>query len=235
MDQIDLLHRKKSDSQWLYGAGALLCGLATLFLWGQLAIDVEYLLLLGALIATALGVSKKPDMGIYVLGAVAAISGLWFAGGSYLGLVESSAFHPLPLLLSLGLSLAGALAVVAVKWRSADDRRAARLMYALVLIAIVASGALYYQLFTVGIAEHQVARRMILTLAWLAGGLTLIVRSGGKSALRNPGRVLITAAFAKALLYDTTHLDGTLRILALLVTGGLLLGGAWAVRRQETA
>jgi hypothetical protein len=233
------MERTRSDARWLYWGGALLCGLATVFLWGQLAIDVEYLLVLAALVATALGIAERPrahpDWGMLSLGGIAALSGSWFAGGAYLGLVESAAFHPLPLLLALGLSLVGALAVVAVTWQRADEKRAARLMYALVGIATLASGALYYQLFTVGIAEHQVARRMILTLAWLAGGLTLIVRSGGRTALRNPGRLLLGAAFLKALAYDTTHLEGSLRIVALLVTGGLLFGGAWAVRRQEAA
>jgi hypothetical protein len=97
----------------------------------------------------------------------------------------------------------------------------------------VASGAVYYQLFTVGIAEHQVARRMILTLVWLASGLALIVRR--RPALQAGGRVLAGAAYLKALCYDTTHLDGGLRILALLVTGGLLLGGAWALTQKRAA
>jgi len=76
-----------------------------------------------------------------------------------------------------------------------------------------------------------VARRLLLTVVWLAAGLALVVRR--RPALQPGGRVLVAAAYVKALVYDTTHLDGGLRILALLVTGGLLLGGAWALGRRR--
>jgi hypothetical protein len=229
--------RPGSDARWLAWGGALLCALAILFTWGQLAIDSEYLLTVAAFAATALGIwqrpRSRPDLGMHLLLVIAVVSAAWFGGGAYLGVVEVKAFHPLPLLLGLALSLAGALAVALTTWRNADDKRAAGLVLTLVGIGILASAAIYYQVFTVGVAEHQVARRLILTLLWLSGGLALFVRGRGRAALQQGGRVLSAAAYLKALLYDTTHLDGGLRILALLVTGGLLLGGAWALGRAR--
>jgi hypothetical protein len=231
------LKRPAADAAWLAWGGALLCALAVLFTWGQLAIDSEYLLAVAALFATGLAVwrrpARRPDLGVSALVAIAAVSGAWFAGGTYLGLVDANAFHPLPLLLGLGASTAGTVAVALTTWRSSGERRQGRLVYALVALAMMASAATYYQLFTVGVAEHQVARRLVLTLVWLASGLALFVRSRGRASLQNGGRILVAAAYAKALFYDTTHLDGGLRIAALLLTGGLLLGGAYALSRRQ--
>jgi hypothetical protein len=233
--EVRLDARPGSDARWLAWGGALLCALAILFTWGQLAIDSEYLLAVAAFGATALGIwqrpRSRPALGMHLLFLIAAASAAWFGGGAYLGVVEVKAFHPLPLLSGLGLSLAGALAVALTTWRHVDEKRAAGLVLALVGIGLLASAAIYYQLFTVGVAENQVARRLILTLLWLSAGLALFVRSRGRAALQQGGRILVSAAYFKALLYDTTHLDGGLRILALLITGGLLLGGAWALGR----
>jgi hypothetical protein len=230
------MEHPRRDAAWLAGGGALLCVVAVSFLWGQLAIDSEYLLALGAVVAAALGLrqfpSQRPDLGLYLLAGTAAVAGAWFGAGAYLGLVPAAAFHPVPLVAALTLSLVGALAVVLGAFGGASDARAARMIYALCAIALLASAALYYQLFTVGFAGDQVARRMVLTLVWLATGLGLIVRG---ERLQNGGRIFVAAAYAKALFYDTTHLAGGLRITALFVTGALLLGGAWALHRRHEA
>jgi hypothetical protein len=49
--------------------------------------------------------------------------------------------------------------------------------------------------------------------------------------MRDSGFLVVAAAVSKLLIYDTTHLDGLLRVGALAVAGVLLLGSAAAVRR----
>jgi hypothetical protein len=213
--------------------GASLCGLAALFLWRDLQLGSEYFLVLLALAATALGIARRPrarpELGVQLLVACAAIAALWLAAFID-GLVDDSVFHWLPILLALGIALGGAIAVAFLTPSWSDEAHAERLTYSLVAIALVASWAFYYRIFTVGFAADQVARRMVLTGVWLAAGLVLLMR---RDALATGGRVLVVAAVAKALLYDTSHLHGPLRIVLLLGAGGLLLGGAWITSRRS--
>jgi hypothetical protein len=208
--------------------GASLLVLGALFLWRELALDPEWMLALAAVAATGVGL-KRTEAGVAALAGITLVAGGWFAGGALLGLVPEAFFHPVPLLIALALSLAGALAVLLTSWRDADDKLRETLIYTVVGIAMAASWAVYYQVFTVGIAAEEVARRMVLTLVWLAAGLALVLRD---RPLRDGGRVLLLASFAKALFYDTTHLGGALRVALLLVCGGLFLGGAWALERR---
>jgi len=126
------------DARWFAWGGALLCALAVLFTWRQLAIDAEWLLAVGAFAATAIGVARRPDLGMQLLCGVAAVAGGWFAGGAYFGVVEAAAFHPLPLLAALGLALGGAVAVALTRLRDADEKHAVRLVLMLVGIGLVA-------------------------------------------------------------------------------------------------
>src|SRR5688572_9390544 len=171
------MNQTRSDARWLAGCGALFCGLAIFFSWRQLAIGPEYLPTLTALTAIGIGLFQRPralpELGMLLLLGCALVTGAWFAGGAYFGLVPRDIFAPQPLVATLALALGGGLAIALTSWKRADEKRATRLIYALVMIGIFASGALYYQLFTVGFAEEHIVRRLLLTLLWLAGGLAL--------------------------------------------------------------
>src|SRR5262249_27552671 len=113
----------------------------------------------------------------------------------------------------------------------ADNLRMSLLAYTLVASLLVASWALYFQFLTLGVADHQVARRLVLTLAWAIAGLGALVvgRKRGETPIANAGYVLVVAALAKALFYDTTHLGGGLRVATLGSFGLLLLAAAQAL------
>jgi hypothetical protein len=105
--------------------------------------------------------------------------------------------------------------------------------------ALAASWALYFRVFTVGLAEETVARRLVLTLGWLAAGVALVVlaRDGGgaRRGVREAGLVFVAAALLKVVGYDTTHLGGALRIAALAGSGALLTVGAALIGRARRA
>ena len=62
-------------------------------------------------------------------------------------------------------------------------------------------------------------------------GFVLWGRKKGETAIRDAGFLFLAASVGKAALYDTTHLDGMLRVGLLAVAGVVLLGsGAVATR-----
>ncbi|MDP1825977.1 MAG: hypothetical protein Q8L48_22120 [Archangium sp.] len=76
--------------------------------------------------------------------------------------------------------------------------------------------------------DRYVARRLVMTLLWLTPGLWFVVHGSKREdgAIAGAGVVLVVAALAKLLLYDTTHLHGPLRIAAFGLSGLLtMLGG----------
>ena len=216
----------KWDSRVLLWAGAGLVALAVAFLWNDLHVRPEALVAVGAVVAAGLTLARMPR-GLPLLGPAALLSsasvgGLWYAGTR----------HPF-LLVALAVTFLAAL-VAALRSRgvpgSHEDRlRRVVLWYGLAVAGLASSWAFYFQFFTLGIAQDEVARRMLLTLGWLGAGvaMVLVARRRGETVIRDAGFLLVAAAIGKALLYDTTHLSGALRVAVLAAAGVLMLAGGW--------
>jgi hypothetical protein len=224
------------DTQVLLGAGAGLLGLAGVFLWRELQVPAEMLVVLGAGCAAAATVARLPRAlpwaGPAALLATALLGGGWFA------LTKT----PL-LLVALGVTLlAAAFAAVRTLGEPAHDEarplRALLTWYGLSAAALGTTWALYFHFFTTGFAAEALARRMVPTLLWMALGVGLLVLAQVRrmAVVRDAGFFFLAAALGKALLYDTTHLSGSLRVAA-LAAGGLLLvgGGLWSARARQAA
>jgi hypothetical protein len=185
----------------------------------------------GTVAAAALALNKSEGVvavvGPFALLACALGGGMWYAATK----VDM-------LLWGVAVTL---VAAVATMWRTRRDPVTAqeRLQnvlhwYALVTAVISASWAFYFRFLTMGIAEHHIGRRLVLTLIWLAVGVGLVVlsRIRQQNVIRDAGFAFVAMAIGKALLYDTVHLDGTLRVGGLAVAGAMLLGGAWLTNRK---
>lgn len=213
-----------------WGGGALLM-LAGLLFWSELQIPFEgvvaVLAALAAIVSFVRIPRERPLAGPIALLAVTLLGGAWFLATK----------API-LLMSLAICLVASAVTV---WRmhrpaiSQDDRLHLMLLwYGLVASVVVASGAFYFQFFTLGFAHDEVARRLALTLAWVAGGVALIhvAYRRGEPVVRDAGVGLLAVAVGKLLLYDTVHLSGSVRIAGLTAAGLLLLLGAWATAKM---
>jgi len=106
--------------------------------------------------------------------------------------------------------------------------------YALGAAMLAASWGCYFHFLTAGVAADTVARRLVPTLAWLAMGLGFFVsarKRAGHPAAVEVGVALGALALGKAIFYDTTHLQGPLRVLVLAAVGALLLFASGILRR----
>jgi hypothetical protein len=222
-----------TTSRGFAAVGAGLLALAGYFVWRDLGVGAEYLLVVVAVVAAAAELTarprSRPHAGLVALLGCTLIAGAWFGGGALLGIVPRDEFHPVALLLTMGIAVAGCVGAWARLHVSGGAGPVpARVAFPVTLIGMVLSAALYYQFFTVGVAAEHVARRLILTLTWLPVGLLLEARgqARGDRNLAHAGLLLVAGAVVKAILYDTTHLAGGLRVAVLGVAGLLLLGGA---------
>lgn len=221
-----------SDRLLLGGAGAALLGLAAVFGWRELQVDPAYLLTVAAAAGVVVsGVDKNKQAtrtGLMVLFLCAALGGAFYA-----------AVRAATLLPGMFVALGGGLLFLARGYgrarRSGDRSTIALGFAALVATALSASWAGYFHFLTAGLAPDEVARRLVLTLLWVVCGVLLVVVSGRvrEVAMRYAGYVFVVAATGKALLYDTTHLGGGLRVLVLLAAGACLLGGSLLSSRQS--
>ena len=216
----------KWDVKVLTGAGAGMLALAGIFLWRDLKVPQELLLTVAALLASAVAMTDvprhRPLVGPILLLVTSLAGGLWYAA-TKAGM----------LLTGLGLLTLVSAVTVALAWRRPEARedrvRAILLWYGLTASVLAASWAFYFHFFTLGFAADDLGRRLVLTLGWLATGVGLVLmgRARGEGVIRDAGFAFIAVALGKALLYDTTHLSGTLRIACLAGAGALMLGGAW--------
>ncbi|WP_158502028.1 DUF2339 domain-containing protein [Vitiosangium sp. GDMCC 1.1324] len=223
----------KWDVRVLAVAGTGMLGLAGVFLWRDLQVPHELLLAVAAVLASAVALAEvpreRPLAGPLVLLLTGIGGGLWYAATKS-GL----------LLVGLGLTVLTSAITVARTWRHSEARedrlQAVLLWYGLTAAVIAASWAFYFHFFTLGFAADDIGRRLVLTLGWLATGVGLVVygRMRGEGVIRDAGFAFIAMALGKALLYDTTHLNGTLRVAGLAGAGALMLGGAW-LSSQRTA
>jgi uncharacterized membrane protein len=216
----------KWDVRVLAGVGAGLMGLAGVFLWRELQVPHELLLAVAAVLASAVALAEvprhRPLAGPIALLLTGLVGGLWYAA------VKSGLLLP-----GLGLTVLAAAFTVARTWRRSEARedklQAVLLWYGLTAAVLATSWAFYFHFFTLGFAADDIGRRVVLTLAWLVSGVGLVVygRQRGESVIRDAGFAFVALAVGKALVYDTTHLSGMLRVAGLAGAGALLLGGAW--------
>lgn len=221
-----------SDRMLLGGAGLALLALGGIFGWRELQVDPAYLLTIAAAGGVlASGIDKERTAtraGLLGLVLCAGLGGAWYAA------VRSVALLP-----GLLVALAGGVLFLLRGYprarRRGEGSTVALGFAALVTTTLSASWAGYFHFLTAGLAPDEVARRLVLTLLWVVIGVALVVYSGKlrELAMRYAGYVFVVAATAKALLYDTTHLGGGLRVLTLLAAGACLLGGALLATRQE--
>ncbi len=225
------MYAMKLDMKVLTGAGAGLLALAGVFLWRELQIQAAVLLAVAAVLAAVVAQARlprsRPIAGPIALLAVSVAGGLWYF----------TRFDP-TLLWGLGVAvLASGYTVYRMHRpaRDAEDRlQLALLWYGVTVSALIASAAFYFQFLTIGYAHDEIARRLVLTIVWLAAGLVLVFNGHQRreQVIRDAGFGFVGAALFKVLLYDTTHLQGTLRIAGLAAAGMLLLLGAWVTSRR---
>lgn len=213
------------DRLLLGGAGAVLLGLAGVFGWRELHVDPAFLLSVGAgaglILSSVMKRRTLTDAGLLITWGCGALGGLWFAAA------RTPALLP-----GMVLALLSSVVFLFIGYPRARAQKAVgsvALGFAgLVVTALSASWSLYFHFLTAGVAADSVVRRLVLTLGWALLGVGLVVVSSRlrEVAMRYAGYVLVLAATLKALLYDTTHLGGGLRVLVLLAAGAVLIGGA---------
>lgn len=222
----------KWDVRVLGGLGAGLLALAVVFLWRDLQVPRELLLALAASLAVGVGFlnvhrAQRLAGPIAVL-ACAVVGGLWYAATKE-GL----------LLVGLALTLVAAAVAVLRSRRPATPDRVQDVLvwYGLTVAAIAASWAFYFHFLTLGFADDNVARRLVLTLGWLVAGVALVLtgRQRGTPVIRDAGFAFVAIAVGKALVYDTVNLHGSLRVVGLAAAGALMLGAAWLSSRNPTS
>jgi uncharacterized membrane protein len=223
-----------STSDMLKGMGGVLLAVTALLIWKEAAMEAV-MLLLGASAATLVGSiwlerKKTPVIGpLVTLGAA-------FVGAGWYGATRD------PMVLgALGLSFTTFLGLA---WHHRDRTRvpSTKLHRALTFQGVAWSGlalslASDFHLFHGSelLDEHFLARRVILTVAWLVAGLGFLVLGSKREdgPVQGAGSVLMVASLSKLLLYDTTHLDGVLRIAAFAAAGGLLMLGGNLLTRKS--
>jgi hypothetical protein len=214
----------KSPSTVLAAGGAGFLALAAYFLWRDLALPPQIVLSAAAAIAAIAAALGRPRR--WPALAPGALLALALAGGAWFVAIKSPALLPGLAVTAVGSIAAAVLGERGSAWPAASP--AGRLAwYAAGTAFLVASGAFYFQFLTLGIGQDSVARRLIPTITWLAVGLALLIAARGR--LSAPGQVgvgLVGVAIGKALVYDSIHLQGPLRVTLFAAVGALLLAGA---------
>jgi hypothetical protein len=224
---------KPNESTLLAVGGAGFLILAAFFLWRDLALPPVAMLIAASVAAAAAATlqwpRRLPALAPAALLVIAAWGGLWYVA------LKSPSLLP-----ALVVTAAGSIAALAIRESSggwSDSGWARRLAwYAAGAAFLVATWALYFYLFTLGVASESVVRRLIPTIVWLAVGLALLV--AGRTRRAPPAQVgisLMAVALVKALFYDTTHLYGPSRVAVLGAVGVLLLAGARMLHRAQVA
>ena len=225
---------EKLETNVLGYAGAALLALAAVFLWRELAEVVVVLGAAGAAVgASVLARLKVPLVGPALLLGATGVGALWYGASR----------EPL-LLVGLVVSFGAAIGLAMLERRGpaleSTQARWHRLLswHGVAVSGLVSSFALYFQIFDASDLSLQgfVARRALLSLGWLFAGVGLVLhgRSRRATEIRDAGFLVLAAAVAKLLVYDTTHLDGLLRVGALAVGGAVLLASAAMVRRLNS-
>lgn len=225
----------KWDVKVLGGLGGALLALAAVFLWRDLHVPAEALLIIAACATLALAFLSVPRGGGLLVFPIAVLAtsvsgGLWYAATK----------HPL-LLVGLALTLVTSIVMLPRAQKNSDTTvervRDVLVWFGLTAATIAATWAFYFHFLTLGVAEDHIARRLVLTLGWLVIGVVMVFlgRKGGTPVIRDAGFCFVAISVGKTLLYDTAHLDGTLRVAGLAAAGLLMLGTAWLSARSTPA
>jgi hypothetical protein len=220
--------KTRKESTLFTAAGAAFLVLALLFLWRDLNLPREHLMLVATVTAglgAVLGRPRRwPALAPAALLATTVGSGLWYL-----------AAKPAALLPALVVGLAAAALAVLRGFPGptpAAARAHALRWYTLGAALLASTWALYFHFLTMGV--ESVGRRLVPTLVWLALGLVLFVAGRLRaSAAAHVGLGLVLIALTKAIAYDTTHLHGGLRVAVLAAAGALLLFGARGLRAGD--
>jgi len=216
---------KPAEPGVLAVGGALLLALAGFFLWQELHLAAEVLAVaaaaLGAAVAWFAHRKQLPAIGPVALGAAGLFNGVWYA-----------ATREPVLLIGLGITFVASLLMTLASQREKLLPQAHR---ALAWLSTAATGlagsfALYFFVFDASETSLTgfVARRAILTLAWLVSGTAMVVAGSkrGATEIRNAGYLVLGTSLAKMLLYDVGHDDNVIRIVALAIGGAVLVGAS---------
>ena len=220
------------ESRVLAGLGVGFVGLAGFFLWRDLSLPRELILLVATVVAGVAAVARQPRawpaLGPAALLAVVLAGGAWYLAQRGAGLLPA---------LAVGLVLALAAVVRVERLNEPPGGLPQRLTwYGFGTALLASSSAFYFHYLTTGVAADSVGRRLIPTLVWLVVGLAIFIAGRVRSAAAaHVGVGLLVVAVGKALLYDTVNLHGGLRVLLLSAVGAMLLFGAQVVRRTSTA
>jgi uncharacterized membrane protein len=181
----------------------------------------------GAGLGASLVLSRRHIAGLGLLGLLVAT----VAGGIWYALDKTALLIP-----AMGVILLGAVLNVALAYprarRMGHLMRIRQIFVLSTLATLVGTSACYFHFLTLGV--EGLGRRLVLTLLWALLGVGLVIQ-GGRSkevAMRYSGYALLAAATLKVLLYDTTHLSGSLRVSVLGLSGALLLAGSLRSKRR---
>lgn len=223
----------KERSAALGIGGALFLVAAGFFLWRDLALPSELVVLAVAVLASAaamLGWPRgwSPAIGPAALLATTAGTGLLFLATKAQGLLPA-----------LGVALVASIVVLYRTDRRRRESAGADLThwlawYTFGTALLAATSALYFVFLTTGFAAESVARRLVPTILWLSTGLGLFIGADRRTPpATHVGMVFVAVAVLKAALYDSTHLAGGLRIAMLAAVGGLLMFAARTLSRPR--
>jgi hypothetical protein len=225
--------------------------------WAHAVIDRKTILLIGALflgIASVLAIQElKLGLGWCLSLLLACIIGYAIAAKreaktlalfffAIVGLVGPAVYFlyspDLSYYVSTGVYFAGAL-LIAVNLRPAWDPKADNTQTVFFAFSAIASSMAFFWLtyyrFLTEMGDAFVIRRLIFTVFLLAIGIALTLLSRRKSPilLGVSGLIYMLVAIGKALLYDTTHLEGIQRIGVFLIGGLLLVAAALATPKNK--
>lgn len=228
------------NSRFLMAVGVAFVGVAVLLTIRELQLSPGYLLS-AFLLVLAIGAHVSSG----ILRSAALVS---FAVGTIVAPMTFFLYRTeAPFLCAVGVSFASSLYLLAVlravwsgfdlkdKNKSTANLESVTLWFALILSSMTFSWGLYFWFLT-GMHEDFIARRLIYTLVLTTVGVafTVIGRSRPLPFLSVMGLTYLVAGVVKAVVYDTTHLDGFLRIGVFAGAGVLLLlGGALTAKPKQ--
>jgi hypothetical protein len=221
----------KNPSTALAAGGAGFLALAAFFLVHDLSLPPETMLLGIAILASIAAALARPRRLPWL--APGALLALAVVGGGWYVAVSSPALLPALAATAIGSITAVVLHERGSSWRSPAPAGALT-WYAAGAAFLAASFAFYFHFLTHGAGDESIGLRLVPTITWLAVGLALLIAA--RSPSPPPGRVgsaLGAIALLKALIYDSTHLQGPLRVTVFAAVGALLIAGARLVGDRE--
>lgn len=218
------------DRRVLATTGALLFLLAAVFTWRDLQLPPSVLAALAAVIVASVSISGV-DRRLPLVAPVAMVLLVLAAGGWY------AAIRDPILLIPLTVMFLASLGMVAREPGEAEDKprqvRRVLVWYGFVLATVAATWAAYFHFVTLRFPDGEESRRLLLTAAWVIGGVVLVLLSRWRHlpASRDAGFALLACGVGKLVFYDSGHLHGLERVAGLVGAGSLLLAGAWITGR----